>query len=171
MAFTSWQHYHKQANTAGLTPIEIKLLYTFWSQFTDDKQLKEALHNPGRLVDAAANSTVRSSLSALTIASISDTLMKTIESCHEETLSAYQIVDYLNSLLNDDDGVPDKAEEEAILNVLALTSRLTKDTDQYVDGIATTRYSLNEAVNYGHLLGRFLTKRLRKHNEGKDSLL
>lgn len=122
-------------------------------------------------MDAAANSTVRSNLGALAITSISETLMKTIEGCHEDILSAYQVADYLNTLLNCDDKVPDKTEEEIILNVLALTSKLTRDTDKYMDGLATARYSLNEAVGYGHLLGRFLTKRLKRHNGVKDNNL
>lgn len=172
-SFVAWQHYH--ARNAELSPMEVRLLHTYWGRFEEEEELCVALAGPARLADAAANSTVRNGLAGLTLNSIAETLMKTIERCHNENIVACQFVDYLNGLisgLDDGERVPDKKEEEVILQTLALATLYTDSIEKYNKEIADARHLLLEAIKYGHLLGRFLTRRLRKyHSKSSNNII
>ncbi|PJF18565.1 37S ribosomal protein S25,mitochondrial [Paramicrosporidium saccamoebae] len=143
-SFVTWQHYHSHTSTAGLSPMEIRLLHAYWSQFGSEREIQRALHGPERLADAGGNSAVKSGLAALALASVKDSLMKTIESCHNENLCMLQLVDFLNSLVNESD---DELERGSYLNLLALATKYTEGTEAFIGKLSSSRSEIIEAIN------------------------
>jgi hypothetical protein len=63
--------------------------------------------------------------------------------------------------VNDPDWVPRVEDRNQIMAVLAIANQLVNATEKWEREIGEARFKLTRAIEYGHLIGRFLLKRLR----------
>lgn len=181
-SFISIQHYHGSAATAGLSNEEIRLLYSNWSPFAQSNEgLQSYLSEPQRLNTAITNAGVRSALGASQLAVLMDAIIKVIEVHHTSHKALLQLADELNfslALLEEgfNDIVPEQDHDngadlvpaslcddrEKIMQLLAICQENLRQSESYMDALRKARAGLVQAVEYAHLVGRFLSKRHQK---------
>jgi hypothetical protein len=174
-AFCEFQHYRGDSRTAGLLGRDVRLLYSAWSQ-------QELCRSAPRLTEAGGKISIRHDLAAPTLSILNEGLMKLIEEEHVRQVNLLQLLEHLNELLDalteqKDDMListpsESQSEEEELLLVrcVALTRENVKLSQQYIQRLAGSRWSLVQAGQYGHLLGRFLIKLHRRALERSQNI-
>lgn len=187
--FCERQHYTNNLSTSGLNYEQVRLLHSFWGQFSNRQEsLRRLSHFPVKLSEAGNNLHIRQSLAALPATGIAAGLMSHVEETCQKLKVYLQTSDYLNTLLAQleagdlvpvlevDSGIAQvpsisEGDKECILEALALCEHQIASTRKYLTEINSARSKIVTSVEYSHVIGRFLSKRYRKQQQNKSSTI